>query len=298
MKSVRSGIIGFLSVLFSGAVVFGALSLGALEGTLTLPPTSTVRPTLPIPNLTPIGMVSSPTIVPFSPTPLPATQTVCPPPPGWVVYVVRSGDTLSNLASQRSVTLEQILQANCLATQLILPDTQIYLPPQPVSTQLIPTLSATFLNTATLRPVCGPPPGWIRYTVQVGDTLTRLSGLYRVTVWQLRTANCLVSDLIRAGSRLWVPNVATSTFTAGPPDQDDTPTPLPTVTQTHTIVPSLPATSTATATGTPTSTSTSTSTIIPIPTGTPTPTATSTIQPTSTSTPTDEPTPTETSTTP
>lgn len=128
----------------------------------------------------------------------------------------------------------------------------------PTDTPIPPTATNTPTNTAT--PVlCGPPAGWIRYTVQSGDTLFNLSQRLGVTIAQLQFANCLGnSTRILVGQRLWVP------FT---PPPRATNTPLP-----------------ATATDTPTATATAHMTNTPVPTETqPPPTAT--IPPTATSTP-------------
>ncbi len=266
MNRFIRGVVPFLSVIAASLMVLSALTTGILEGNLALPPSATPRPTLPPPNLTPIGALpQTPTQPVVSETALPPTQTACPMPSGWEIITVQAGDTLSDLAAQRSVPLNAVLSANCLASEMIVAGAQIYLPALPT-----PSTSATRSRASTsAAPACAAPRGWVRYRVQSGDTLTRLSGLYRVSVWQLRQANCLYGDLIVAGSRIWVPNVATSTFTALP----DKPEPPP---ATPTVPPTLSPT--------------------PIPSGTITITPTST--PMETLTPSPEPTRTETTVTP
>lgn len=73
------------------------------------------------------------------------------------------------------------------------------------------TLTATLTSSPTpsLTPTgqCGPPAGWVQYTIQRGDTLSGLSVRYRTTIGALRQANCLTGDVIYAGRLLWVPNV-------------------------------------------------------------------------------------------
>ncbi len=300
MKTVRSGIIGLLLALCSGLLVLGALSYAILEGTVNPQMTATPRPTLPLPNLTPLGMLSdTPMISTGLPTSLPSSST-CPPPAGWQVYLIQPGDELSQLAAERGIKLAEILQGNCLVTSMVLPDTSIYLPPLAAAspTATTPSLTPTYTWIS-----CGPPYGWTLYTVRVGDTLTQISRLYRVSVWQLKAANCLVGDLIRAGSKLWVPNVATSTFTStttptrrpARPNPTSTGTftltPVPTAVPSDTPLPTAVATETFTDTSlppeTPTFTAVDTDTDTPVPvdtqTDTPEPSGSGTSEATSTS---------------
>ncbi len=86
-----------------------------------------------------------------------------------------------------------------------------------------PSLTASITNTPTKKTtatiqhsptdvVCGPPPGWVQYTVQSGDNLYRISLKFRTSVATLKSANCMGnSTVIVTGERLWVPDVATST---------------------------------------------------------------------------------------
>jgi hypothetical protein len=149
----------------------------------------------------------------------------------------------------------------------LLPDTQIYLPP--VLTATI-EFSPTVTQTATITPIpCGPPAGWVLYTIRQGDTLLQISRLFRVSVWELKNANCLTGDAIRAGAQVWVPNVPMSTFTYTP-ERNKSATPGVTYTTTYTV----------------TDTTAPTMTETPVPTETPeTPTAIFTDTPSPTDTP-------------
>ncbi len=221
------------------------------------------------------------------PTPLPATATAtatatetplatatpdCPPPAGWVLYVVQPGDTLTRLAWIHGTSVAAIVQANCLDSALIYTRQALYLPPVPV----LPTATPT-------RCVAYPPAGWVPYTVQAGDTLYSLAQARGTTVVQIRDANCLPGYVIQAGQNLYLPP------------------PLPTATPTWTYVPTATITPTLTPTATqtvePTVTGTVTATVEP-PTATPTasPTVTGTVEPTATATETVEPTATVTDT--
>lgn len=90
-----------------------------------------------------------------TPTPmLSPSPTSCQPPPGWVSYTVRPGDTLSSLASQSGARSEDILRANCISSDQISANDLIYLPDYPPTP--LPTLSATPIAIPT--PVIIPTP--------------------------------------------------------------------------------------------------------------------------------------------
>ncbi|HKJ28354.1 MAG TPA: LysM peptidoglycan-binding domain-containing protein [Anaerolineales bacterium] len=79
---------------------------------------------------------------------------------------------------------------------------------------------------------CGVPGGWIKYTVKSGDTLFSISIKFQTTVYEIKNANCLVSNTIITGSTLWVPNNPTITPTK---TKVPTSTPKPTATKTPTV---------------------------------------------------------------
>ncbi len=276
MQSLRQIGAGILLAIVSVVIVMGGLALALAEGgmTPTISPTDTptentqpgeiisISPTLPLLTFTDTPQGPSPTVT-ASLTP-PPTLINCPPPAGWLPIIIQSYDTLDSLAQTYGVTVELLRINNCLLNDQLIANAILYVPPQP---------------TSTLRP-CGAPSNWVSYTVVAGDTLYRISLLYRVSVSELMQANCLNTSVIRAGQNLRVPNVPTSTA----PASTYTPIPTPTATEpvtipptgTTTLTPSLPTTA---PTGTTTE-SPPTTTEIPSPTTapsvTPVPSATST----------------------
>jgi len=74
------------------------------------------------------------------------------------------------------------------------------------------TITATFTNTTTPPTSCQPPTGWSQITVQVGDTLDSIAARYQVNKNEVSIANCLLSDSLIIGSKLYVPPAPTSTF--------------------------------------------------------------------------------------
>ncbi len=296
MKPLREVLAGFLSVIITALIVFGAASAGISEGLL-----SAVYATQPVDELRIL------TILPGMPTPkpratqhlkvitnTPTTVNACPIPRNWQPYSIQPGDTLEELATSRKVSTALIMQGNCLVSTSLLTGTTLYLPREPQ-----PTLTSSAALIPTLTPQrCGPPRTWIRYIVQPSDTLFRLSYLYGVSVLELQFANCLTDSLIRVGEVLYVPNVATRTLSPTP--VTPTNTTVPTRTYTITLTPSITLTPTITLTPsktpTRTITLTFTKTLSPTPTLTFTKTSTPTRTPTPTSTSTRTPTPTSTAT--
>jgi len=92
--------------------------------------------------------------------------------------------------------------ANCLIANTLVPGTIFYVPSLPTSA----TPSETFAV------VCGPPDGWILYTIQSGDNLYRLGIAFGVSIKQLQFANCMGnSTFLRTSTPIFVPDVATRT---------------------------------------------------------------------------------------
>ncbi|MEJ5241894.1 MAG: LysM peptidoglycan-binding domain-containing protein [Anaerolineales bacterium] len=278
MRLLRGLAGGLTLAFFSLLLVLGSIWLALAEGMLrTLPATPTrLLPPSPQPNPSALPILLSPTA--SSTLPVPPTLS-CIPPSGWIPLPIDYGETLETLAERFGVSIEALYAANCLSSDMLIPGAIIYVPQLP---------------TATPIP-CGPPPGWIQYIVQPGDTLYRLSQAFGVDYRLLQRANCLGnSTLIYAGQRLWVPNVPTRT-----PIVTDTPliiviatsTSTFTLTPTLTLIPSQTSTPLPTWTFTPTPGFTLTATTVPSatptpPSLTPTPSATSSPTPTATFSPT------------
>jgi len=234
MQSFRQIGAGILLGIISVVVVLGGLALslaegGAADSISTILPTEntlgeivTSFPTLPL-----LIFTDTPQSLDFTATASitpPPTLTNCPPPAGWLPILTQSQDTLERLAQTYNTSIDSLRANNCLLSDQLIANSVLYVPPQP-----------------TLTPIpCGAPLGWVNYTVIAGDTLYHISLLYRVTVPALRQANCLNSDVIRAGQTLKVPNVPTST---APVSLTDTPTitvtPTPGITAELTVTPSL-----------------------------------------------------------
>lgn len=89
------------------------------------------------------------------------TPTTCQPPDTWVLYTILPGDTLFSLANRTDTTIEEIIQANCLASDLIVAYEDLYLPfapPPPPPPPPAPTSSGVQqASTCTVLYECATP---------------------------------------------------------------------------------------------------------------------------------------------
>jgi len=202
----------------------GSLRQQAVEP--TAPPTAafTMTPTRPAPAPTSTLAVAAPgtASVPATSTPAPMT----PPSTTPSTHEVQTGETLSGIAWQYGITVEALMQANGLTSELIQVGQKLQIP----ATEAAPTAT--------------PLPEGIRiHVVKEGDTLGGIALQYGVSVAALREANDLDSDMIRIGQELTIPSgdapgtppeavvtptvAATTEETAGaPPDETWRPSPL------------------------------------------------------------------------
>lgn len=283
LQRVGGIFIGLVTALVSSGLVLGSIVLSLTEGgiRLALAPAATsisfnaelfpASPTSSLPQATWEPGQPTDTFTPVlqpaeTNTPaLPPPPQDCPPPDGWMPITVVPGDTLRILAGRYGTTQEALAEGNCLITSRLIADSILYVPglaptPTPVS--------------------CGPPSGWVLYTVQPGDTLYRLSLIFSVSISQLQQANCMGSATgLRAGQRIYAPFLP-------PPPPSPTPTPTP-------AAPTEPSPSPEPPTVEPTPTSlpppTATATPLPEPTLAPSETPVPTITPTIEVTPTNSP---------
>ncbi len=89
--------------------------------------------------------IKPPDVTEFTVTP----TKVCRPlqPNGWVRYVIKQGDSLSRLATQSDITVDEIQQVNCLSGTLIRAGNTLWLPPVSVERTI-----------ATATPLTNEPP--------------------------------------------------------------------------------------------------------------------------------------------
>lgn len=239
-----SVILGALAAGISVVIVLGSLLLAFTEGgqsseMASFPTIESVdihtpspQETTPPPSTATATSTATrePTRTPTPTATLSPSAVACNPPQGWQPYIVQPNDTLNQLAQSAGLSPQELADANCLAESRLVPDSTLYLPPAP----------------PTSTPVkCAPPANWVIYTVQPGDTLYSIAIRVNQSVSQLRTANCLSSDTVHSGQKLYVPfyppqlpaPTSVPPTEAPPPPPTNTPLPPPTATSPPPVIP-------------------------------------------------------------
>ena len=86
-----------------------------------------VAPQLPTPTTT-SGPVATNTLQPPTIPTNPPPSSGCGPPASWVSYTVQPGDTVYSISSAYSITVNQLMYANCLNSQAIYPGQLLWVP--------------------------------------------------------------------------------------------------------------------------------------------------------------------------
>ncbi len=106
-------------------------------------------------------------------------------------YTVKSGDTLSKIASEYSITVSQLKSWNNLSSTIIYPK-QVLKVSQPTTNSGSTSSSTSSSSTSSQT----------TYTVKSGDTLSKIAKIYSMTVSQIKSMNGLKSDIIYVGQKL------------------------------------------------------------------------------------------------
>lgn len=153
----------------------------------------------PVPALPPAATIAPPMTVLTSGT-------------RWAPYVVRTGDTLWDIAQRTHTTVGALVAHNRL------PNGGAHLVPGQVLQVPSSASTARPRGTAAPRPVPSRT-----YVVRRGDTLTAIAARFRVPVGSLARANRVSNPhVIRVGQRLAVPGAKPSTPVAKPAAVPDT----------------------------------------------------------------------------
>lgn len=115
-------------------------------------------------------------------------------------YTVKSGDTLSGIASKHNISLSNLMKWNNLDTTLIFP-----------GNVFVVSKNGSSSSSGSSKPSTGSSEV---YVVKSGDSLSRIGAQYGVSVSNLKKWNNLRSDLILIGQKLSI-NGSTSSSNSG-----------------------------------------------------------------------------------
>lgn len=161
----------------------------------TAPPSNTPlpAPTQELPSATPVATATL-TLTP-SATPVGGVYF------GKVIHIVRTGDTVGQLAALYGSTVEVISEANGIGDSALIRVGQTLVIPVRLSSPATSTPTAT-----PLVPPTAPPPVTTSYVVRPGDTLFRIALRFNTTTATLAQLNGITNaNVIRVGQTLVIP---------------------------------------------------------------------------------------------
>jgi LysM repeat protein len=123
-------------------------------------------------------------------------------------YTVIKGDSLWSIAKRYDVSLDELYAANDLNKNSILRIGQEIQVPVDGATADVLSVSPDSYQPTSLN------QGTSSYTVQKGDTLSSIAKKYDSSVREIKAVNGKVSDLIRVGETLTVPEVSNEATSA------------------------------------------------------------------------------------
>jgi cell wall-associated NlpC family hydrolase len=168
---------------------------------------------LTVPSLNPTLSTASvkKTTVPAAKTTVQAQTTAA--------YLVKSGDTLSKIATKHNIKLSDLQKWNGIKGHLIYPGQKLKLtnvtgkqtasvakPSQPAKSPVkqTPVTQTPVKQPQTPAKPVQASPAQTEYTIKSGDTLSKIGLQYGMSVQQIKELNKLTSDLIFAGQKLVV----------------------------------------------------------------------------------------------
>ncbi|WP_117149350.1 LysM peptidoglycan-binding domain-containing protein [Paraliobacillus zengyii] len=134
-------------------------------------------------------------------------------------YKVKSGDSLSKIASAHGISLSNLMKWNDLDSTLIYPNDVLTVSNS--SSASTSTSTTTDTKTATTE-TASKTTSATKYTVKSGDSLWKIGQKYSVSITELKKQNNLSSDIIRVGQVLSIGTTATKTESASSSSASET----------------------------------------------------------------------------
>lgn len=153
-----------------------------------------------------------------TPAPVPNRAPAASAPASTGSYTVKAGDTLSSIARSHSTTVANIQQLNGISGSIIHPGQKLK-----VSGTAQAVVASPSPAPSVSAPAPAPAPAATTYRVTNGDTLSKISRAYNVTVAQLMGWNNLSSSTIHVGQTLKIQGGAVSAPAAPTPVQVSSP---------------------------------------------------------------------------
>ncbi len=126
------------------------------------------------------------------------------------IYTVKKGDNLWSIAKRYNVSLNELYAANGLNKNSVLSIGQEIQIPVEGGTATVNTVAPDAYQPTSFN------QGSTSYTVQRGDTLSKIANQYDISVRAIKAANGKTSDLIRVGEKLVIPVSGSTGSTATP----------------------------------------------------------------------------------
>ncbi|MFF2178523.1 LysM peptidoglycan-binding domain-containing protein [Lysinibacillus sp. NPDC058147] len=117
-------------------------------------------------------------------------------------YTVQKGDTLTKIAQNHKITVQDIKSWNNLTNDLIYVAQKLEVTKKATNEALKPS------NPSTTKPTTPSKPTTASYTVVKGDTLSKIAKQYNVTIKDIKDWNGLTTDNIFVGQVLKLSPVA------------------------------------------------------------------------------------------
>jgi LysM repeat protein len=147
-------------------------------------------------------------------------------------YIVKSGDTLSRIATAHKTTVSNIQKLNGLTSHVIFAGQKLKVSGTPAAPAKTATPATAKTPTASV-----PAASSVSYKVVKGDTLSGIANRYKVSVAQIMSWNNLSSSTIRLGQVLKIQKAAAAVKPAPAPAAPAVSAPAPVVSAgTYTVV--------------------------------------------------------------
>ena len=108
----------------------------------------------------------------------------------YIIYTVKSGDSLYQIARNYGVTVDEIKNLNGLSSNLLSIGQMLKIPTQINNNQ----------------------ENYLTYTVKSGDSLYKIANLYGTSVDEIKELNNLTSNNLSIGQKLKIPNSNTPSY--------------------------------------------------------------------------------------